>query len=250
VGCFLFDALARASPGYYFARHDEDFHRVLESILHFLRSLYDPEGLKELIHWGGPALVCAILFVETGLFVGFFLPGDSLLVTAGIFSGQNVIPLRWLLIPGILCAIAGDQLGYWIGRSAGPALYRREDSFFFRRSHLQRAHEFYERYGGRAVILARFVPIVRTFCPPVAGAAQMPYLRYLAYDTFGGIFWVGSMVLGGYLAGSRIPNISKYLHLIIGAIILLSILPPIIGILRSRRGAKAGASQSSKASGD
>lgn len=223
---------------------------MLESILHFLRSLYDPEGLKELIHWGGPALVCAILFVETGLFVGFFLPGDSLLVTAGIFSGQNVIPLRWLLVPGILCAIAGDQLGYWIGRSAGPALYRREDSFFFRRSHLQRAHEFYEKYGGRAVILARFVPIVRTFCPPVAGAAQMPYLRYLAYDIFGGIFWVGSMVLGGYLAGSRIPNISKYLHLIIGAIILLSILPPIIGILRSHRGAKAGASPSSKPSGD
>lgn len=223
---------------------------MLESILHFLRSLYDPEGLKELIRWGGPALVCAILFVETGLFVGFFLPGDSLLVTAGIFSGQNVIPLRWLLVPGILCAIAGDQLGYWIGRSAGPALYRREDSFFFRRSHLQRAHDFYEKYGGRAVILARFVPIVRTFCPPVAGTAQMPYLRYLAYDICGGIFWVGSMVLGGYLAGSRIPNIGKYLHLIVGAIILLSILPPIIGILRSHQRAGSGASPSSKPSGD
>ena len=223
---------------------------MLESILHFLRSLYDPEGLRELIRWGGPALVCAILFVETGLFVGFFLPGDSLLVTAGIFSGQNVIPLRWLLVPGILCAIAGDQLGYWIGRSAGPALYRREESFFFRRSHLQRAHDFYEKYGGRAVILARFVPIVRTFCPPVAGAAQMPYLRYLAYDIFGGIFWVGTMVLGGYLAGSRIPNIGKYIHLIIGAIILLSILPPIIGILRSRQRPAADASPRSKTSGD
>jgi membrane-associated protein len=223
---------------------------VLESILHFLRSLYDPEGLKELIRWGGPALVCTILFVETGLFVGFFLPGDSLLVTAGIFSGQNVISLRWLLIPGILCAIAGDQLGYWIGRSAGPALYRREDSFFFRRSHLQRAHDFYDKYGGRAVILARFVPIVRTFCPPVAGAAQMPYLRYFTYDIFGGMFWVGSMVLGGYLAGSRIPNIGKYLHLIIGAIILLSILPPIISIFRSYRSAKTAISSTSKTKGD
>ena len=215
---------------------------MLHSIIHFLRSLYDPEGLKTLIHSGGPALVCAILFIETGLFVGFFLPGDSLLVTAGIFSGQNVIPLRWLLIPGMLCAIAGDQLGYWIGRSAGPALYRREESFFFRRSHLQRAHDFYEKYGGRAVILARFIPIVRTFCPPVAGAAQMPYGRYLTYDIFGGIFWVGTMVLGGYVAGSRIPNIGKYLHLIIGVIILLSILPPIISILRSRRGGTAPAS--------
>lgn len=223
---------------------------MLESIFHFLRSLYDPEGLKELIRWGGPALVCTILFVETGLFVGFFLPGDSLLVTAGIFSGQNVISLRWLLIPGILCAIAGDQLGYWIGRSAGPALYSREDSFFFRRSHLQRAHDFYEKYGGRAVILARFVPIVRTFCPPVAGAAQMSYLRYFTYDIFGGIFWVGCMVLGGYLAGSRIPNIDKYLHLIIGAIILLSILPPIVSIFRSHRSAKTATSSASKYDGD
>jgi membrane-associated protein len=145
-----------------------------------------------------------------------------------------VIPLRYLLLPGILCAIVGDQLGYWIGRSAGPALYKREDSFFFRRSHLQRAHDFYEKYGGRAVILARFVPIVRTFCPPVAGAAQMRYSTYLTYDIFGGTLWIGSMLLGGYLAGSRIPNIGKYLHYIIGTIILLSILPPIIGILRSR----------------
>ena len=179
--------------------------------------------------------------METGLFVGFFLPGDSLLVTAGIFAGQNVISLRWLLVPGILCAIAGDQLGYWIGRSAGPALYRREDSFFFRRSHLQRAHEFYEKYGGRAVILARFVPIVRTFCPPVAGAAKMRYSTYLVYDIFGGTLWISSMLLGGYLAGSRIPNISRYLHLIIAAIIFLSILPPIIGILRARRKASRSA---------
>lgn len=212
---------------------------MFESILHFLRSLYDPEGLKQLVSWGGPALVCTIIFAETGLFVGFFLPGDSLLVTAGIFAGQHVISLPWLLFPGILCAIIGDQLGYWIGRSAGPALYRREDSFFFRRSHILRAREFYERYGGRAVILARFVPIVRTFCPPVAGAAQMPYSTYLLYDTFGGFFWVSSMVLGGYIAGAKIPNIGKYLHYVIAAIVFLSILPPIIGLLRSRRTAAA-----------
>jgi membrane-associated protein len=208
---------------------------LFESIFHFLRALYNPEGLRELIRSGGPPLVCLIIFVETGLFVGFFLPGDSLLVTAGIFAGQNVVPLRWLLVPGILCAIVGDQLGYWIGRSAGPALYRREDSFFFRRSHLQRAHDFYEKYGGRAVILARFVPIIRTFCPPVAGAAKMRYLTYLIYDIFGGTVWISSMLLGGYIAGSRIPNIGRYIHLIIAVIIVLSILPPIIGILRAGR---------------
>lgn len=208
---------------------------MLQSILHFLHSLYDPQGIQLLVAWGGPTLVCAIIFVETGLFVGFFLPGDSLLVTAGILAGQQLIPLRWMLLPGILCAIAGDQLGYWIGRSAGPALYRRENSFFFRRSHLQRAHEFYEKYGGRAVILARFVPIVRTFCPPVAGAAAMRYSTYLMYDIFGGTLWISSMLLGGYLAGSKIPNIGKYLHFIIAGIIFLSILPPIISILRARR---------------
>ena len=131
---------------------------MLETLLHFLRSLYDPEGLKELIRSGGAPLICGIVFVETGFFVGFFLPGDSLLITAGIFAAAGVIPLKWLLAPVMACAIVGDQIGYWIGRTLGPALYKKEDSLLFRRSHLQRAHEFYEKYGGRAVILARFVP--------------------------------------------------------------------------------------------
>ena len=207
---------------------------MLESILHFFRALYSPEGLKELIRAGGAPLVCTIVFVETGFFVGFFLPGDSLLVTAGIFSAAEVIPLKWLLLPVMLCAIVGDQIGYWIGRSAGAALYRREDSFLFRRSHLQRAHEFYEKYGGRAVILARFVPIIRTFCPPVAGAAQMPYSRYLAFDIFGGIFWVGTMILGSYSLGHLIPNIAQRIHYVIAVVIFLSILPGVISILRAR----------------
>jgi membrane-associated protein len=223
---------------------------LLETILHFLRALYRPDELTQLIHAGGPALVCAIIFVETGLFVGFFLPGDSLLVTAGILAAGGFLPLWSLLIPGILCAIVGDQLGYWIGRGAGPALYRREDSLFFRRSHLQRAHEFYEKYGGRAVILARFVPIVRTFCPPVAGAAKMPYSRYLSYDIFGGIFWVATMILGGYTLGRSIPNIGQKIHYVIGVVILLSILPAIISILRARSAASSStpAAASSRAS--
>jgi len=218
---------------------------VLHSLFHFLRSLFEPEGLKELIRTGGPLLICSIVFIETGLFVGFFLPGDSLLITAGIFAAAAAIPLpslllKWLL-PVILCAIVGDQLGYWIGRSAGPALYKREDSIFFRRSHLQRAHDFYEKYGGRAVILARFVPIIRTFCPPVAGAAKMPYGRYLTFDLFGGIFWVTATILGGYTLGRSVPNIGKYIHYVIAVVVILSVLPAIIGILKSHKTAQASA---------
>jgi membrane-associated protein len=209
---------------------------LLQSILHFLQSLYSPEGLRELIRSGGAPLVCTIVFIETGFFVGFFLPGDSLLITAGIFSYAGVIPLKWLLLPVMLCAIAGDQVGYWIGRSAGAAIYRREDSLFFRRSHLQRAHDFYEKYGGRAVILARFVPIVRTFCPPVAGAAKMPYSRYLLFDVVGGVCWISATVLGGYTLGHFVPNIGKYIHLVIGVVVVVSILPAVIGLLRSRKG--------------
>src|SRR5207249_3540932 len=214
---------------------DKESGRVLESLFHFLRSLFDPEGLRELIRSGGAPLICTIVFIETGFFVGFFLPGDSLLVTAGILSAGGVIPLRWLLIPVMLCAIVGDQIGYWIGRSAGAALYRREDSLFFRRSHLQRAHDFYEKYGGRAVILARFVPIVRTFCPPVAGAAKMPYASYLAFDICGGVFWVGAMILGGYSLGRSVPNIGERIHYVIAVIVVLSVLPAVISILRARR---------------
>ena len=208
---------------------------MFDAILHFLHELFNPEGLKELIRAGGAPLICAIVFVETGFFVGFFLPGDSLLVTAGILSAGDVIPLKWLLLPVMLCAILGDQIGYWIGRAAGSALYRREDSFFFRRSHLQRAHDFYEKYGGRAVILARFVPIVRTFCPPVAGAAGMSYPRYIIYDIFGGAIWVGTMILGGYSLGRTIPNISQRIHYVILVVIILSLLPAIISVLRARR---------------
>jgi len=208
---------------------------VLESLFHFLRSLFDPEGLRELIRSGGAPLICGIVFIETGFFVGFFLPGDSLLITAGILAAGGFLPLRWLLLPVMLCAIVGDQIGYWIGRSAGVALYKREDSFFFRRSHLQRAHDFYEKYGGRAVIFARFVPIVRTFCPPVAGAARMPYGRYVMFDIFGGIFWVGAMILGGYSLGRSVPNIGKYIHYVIAVVAVVSILPAVIGVLKSRK---------------
>ena len=203
----------------------------MESIRHLLHSIYDVEGI---IRTGGPLLVCIIVFIETGFFVGFFLPGDSLLVTAGVFSAAGVIPLKWILLPVMLCAILGDQIGYWIGRVAGVAIYKREDSFFFKRRHLQRAHDFYEKYGGSTIIMARFIPIIRTFCPPVAGAARMSYPRYLLYDIFGGAIWVGTMILGGFFLGRTIPNISQRIHYVILVVIFLSLLPAIISIVRAR----------------
>src|SRR5256884_2091185 len=160
---------------------------VLDAILQFFRALFNPDGLRELIRAGGSPLICTIVFVETGFFVGFFLPGDSLLVTAGILSAGGVIPLKLLLLPVMLCAIVGDQIGYWIGRSAGAALYRREDSFFFRRSHLQRAHDFYEKYGGGGRIFPRVVPILSIPFPPRPGAAPKPLRRCPAFHYFVGI---------------------------------------------------------------
>lgn len=205
---------------------------MLDSIQQLLHHLYDVQGL---IQWGGTLLVCLIIFVETGLFVGFFLPGDSLLVTAGVFAAAGVLDVGTLLVVVTLCAIAGDQLGYWIGHHAGQALYRREDSLFFKRRHLDRAHAYYDSYGGKTVILARFVPIVRTFCPPVAGAARMRYVRYLAYDVVGGCCWVVGLVLTGYSLGSLVPNIGQRIQWVIAVVIFLSFLPPIIGALRARR---------------
>jgi membrane-associated protein len=204
---------------------------MLELIRNLLHNLYNVQGL---IQWGGTLLVCVIVFVETGLFVGFFLPGDSLLVTAGVFSSVGTLKVGSLALLVTLCAIAGDQVGYWIGRRMGQALYRRPDSRFFKRRHLERAHEFYEKYGGKTVILARFMPIVRTFCPPVAGAAQMRYARYLAFDVVGGCLWGGGLILAGYFLGSVVPNIGQRIHWVIAAVIFLSFLPALIGAARAR----------------
>ena len=204
---------------------------MIQSALHLFHVIYNVKGL---IEWGGTLLVCVIVFVETGLFVGFFLPGDSLLVAAGVFAAAGQLHVGTLLVLVTLCAISGDQTGYWIGRQAGQALYRRKNSFFFRKKHLERAHNFYETYGGKTVIIARFVPIVRTFSSPVAGAARMTYRRFLSYDIAGGISWVGSMVLGGYFLGKMIPNIGDRIHYVIAVVVFLSLLPAIIGAWRAR----------------
>ena len=164
----------------------------------WLRTITDVQAI---IQWGGVLGVALVVFVETGLFVGFFLPGDSLLVTAGILAAAGHLDLSLLLGLTALAAIAGDQVGYGIGRRAGEALYRRPDSRWFRRSHLERAHAFYEKYGAKTIVLARFVPIVRTFAPAVAGAALMRYRRFVTYNVVGGLLWVFSMVLTGYTLG-------------------------------------------------
>lgn len=205
---------------------------MLESLRHILAQLYDVKGL---IQWGGTLLVCVIVFVETGMFVGFFLPGDSLLVTAGVFAGAGQLHLSTLLTLVALCAIAGDQLGYYIGWKAGPSLFRREESRFFKRHHLQRAHDFYERYGTKTIILARFVPIIRTFCPPVAGAARMRYRTYLLFDIVGGFLWVWSTILLGYTLGRTVPNIDKRIHYVIAAVIVVSLMPAAIHAWKSRQ---------------
>src|SRR5258708_18002900 len=204
---------------------------MIGSLSHFFHYIFNVQGLVES---GGTLLVCLIVFIETGFFVGFFLAGDSLLVIAGVFAGNGNLNLAKLLLLVPLCAIVGDQIGYWIGRKAGQALYRREDSFIFRKGHLERAKQFYEKYGGKTVIMARFMPIVRTFCPPVTGAAMMPYPRYVTYDIVGGYLWVGSMILGGYFLCRQAKNIRAHIHYVISAVIFFVVLPPVISVLRAK----------------
>jgi membrane-associated protein len=180
--------------------------------------------VRALIAWGGILGITAVIFVETGLFFGFFLPGDSLLVTAGILAAAGELNIIALLIFPALAAVVGDQTGYVIGRQAGSALSYRYARFA---KHIERAHEFYEKYGAKTIVIARFVPIVRTFVPAVAGAARMNYPTFVTYNIIGGLLWVFSTTLLGYTVGSLIPNIERYLHLVIGVVVLISLLPAV-----------------------
>jgi membrane-associated protein len=204
----------------------------MDTLHELLSRLYDVEAI---IRWGGLAMICAIVFAETGLMVGFFLPGDSLLVTAGVFAAAGHLDVYSMLILVTLCAVVGDQLGYFIGQKTGPALFTREDSLLFKRSHVLRAQAFYEKYGAKTIVIARFVPVVRTFAPVVAGVGQMNYRRFVRYNVFGGILWVASMILTGYLIGTAVPDINEHIHVVIAVVIFLSILPAIIEVMRSRR---------------
>lgn len=195
----------------------------MEIIQEFFSRLYH---FDELIRWGGYLALFLIVFVETGLLAGFFLPGDSLLVAAGLVAALDPKINIWMLnLLLSIAAILGDTTGYWIGYYLGPKIFNREDSLFFHKDHLLRTQKFYEKYGAKTIVLARFVPIVRTFAPTVAGVGRMEYRKFLAYNILGGIGWVMSMTLAGYFLGRFIPDIDKQIHWIVLIVITLSFLP-------------------------
>lgn len=203
-------------------------------ILHeFFSHLYK---FNELIRWGGYTVMFIIVFAETGLLAGFFLPGDSLLVTAGVLAAVDGVLNIWML-NGVLiaAAILGDTAGYWIGYHLGPKLFSKSNSVFFHKDHLARTQNFYDKHGPKTIVIARFVPIVRTFAPTVAGVGRMNYRKFLAYNIAGGTGWVLSMTLGGYFLGRSIPNLEKQIHWVILIVIFLSLLPILKEWLDHRR---------------
>jgi membrane-associated protein len=199
--------------------------------------------LKSLIEAVGYVGLFAIVFAESGLFFGFFLPGDSLLFTAGFLASQGLFELPVLIVLLSIAAITGDSVGYWCGEKFGRKLFTREDSIWFHKKHLITAHEFYERHGGKAIILARFLPAVRTFVPIVAGMGRMSYRKFLFYNVFGGLFWVISMTVGGYfltdairrLFGISEKDIDKVLIPVVLVIIVVSGLPTMIHLYKENR---------------
>src|SRR3954470_8917291 len=205
----------------------------MQSLIDFFHRLINA---RELIQWGGTVGLTAIIFAETGLLFGFFLPGDSLLVTAGLLAATTGVFNVWLL--GLLLTVAsivGNTAGYAIGKATGPRLFSRDNSLLFNKKHLYRAHEFYEKHGGKTVIIARFMPIVRTFVPVVAGMGQMGSRRYTMFNVVGGVAWVWSMLFIGYFLGRYIPGVDQHIETVILIVIVVSLLPGIISWLKARR---------------
>ncbi len=206
---------------------------MIDTFREFFSNLYH---FQDLIRWGGATVLIIIVFAETGLLAGFFLPGDSLLVTAGLLCAiDGELNVGFLMVTLSIAAILGDSTGYAIGKFMGAKLYKKEDSFFFRKSHLEKTHAFYEKYGAKTIVIARFVPIVRTFAPTVAGVAEMPYVKFITYNILGGILWVVSMLGTGYFLARSIPDVEKKIHYIILIVIFLSLLPIAKEIWHSRK---------------
>ena len=193
----------------------------------------DPMAILQTGSYVGIAL---LVFAESGLLIGMFLPGDSLLFAAGLLAASDFFSLGHLMMIVVAAAILGDSAGYWFGKKIGDHLYEREDSRFFKKEYLKRTERFYQKYGGRALILARFVPIVRTLTPILAGAGSMTYRKFLSYNIIGGILWGAGMVVLGFLLGSVIPNSEKYVLPISLVIIVISLLPILINLARGKRG--------------
>ena len=207
-----------------------------------LRELFaNLSDLPALIKWAGYFGLTAIVFAETGLLVGFFLPGDSLLVTAGLVSARGMLNVYYLGIMLNIAAAAGNSFGYLIGRMTGPRIFTREDSLLFNKKHVFRAQEFYARHGRKAIVLAQFMPIVRTFSPVIAGVGQMPYRQFLVISVLGTVIWVWSMLFTGYFLGTYIPGIDQHIEILILTVIFVSILPAIISWWRERKKTKAAA---------
>lgn len=197
----------------------------------------DPESL---IRTFGTLGLFLIVFAESGLLVGFFLPGDSLLLTAGLLASQGVLNFPVILVGCFVAAVVGDQVGYAFGARVGPALFRRPNSRFFKRSHLERAHRYFEEQGPKTVVLARFVPIVRTFTPVLAGVSQMRYRQFVTYNVVGGLLWAVGVTTVGYLLGEAVPDIDKYIVPIVAVILVASVVPIGREVLRLRKEGSAG----------
>ena len=202
----------------------------MEWLKHLVHQLTD---VKMLVRVGGLSAMTAIVFAETGLMIGFFLPGDSLLFTAGAIAAQGYFSIWTVNLLLMAAAIVGDTVGYWIGRRAGPALFNKPRSRFFNPVHLKRAHDFYEKHGGKTIVLARFMPIIRTFAPVVAGMGRMNYLRFVSFNVFGGIFWVALTTFSGYFLG-RVPWIERHFEMVVVFVVFLSILPGIIAFAQEK----------------
>lgn len=194
---------------------------------------------ETLIETFGTLGVFVIVFAESGLLVGFFLPGDSLLFTAGLLASQGFSNIGVLMVGCSVSAIVGDQVGYLIGRRAGPALFRRPDSRFFHKKNAERARAYFEEHGSKTIILARFVPVVRTFAPVVAGVGQMDYRRFVTFNVVGGVLWGAGVTLAGYVLGSSIPDVDRYLLPIIALIVAVSFVPVLRELWKARRTSRA-----------
>ena len=204
---------------------------VLFDLLHQLKSYLDPRTIVA----AGYFVLIFEVYGETGLAAGFFLPGDSLLVVAGLFAARGDLSVFVLLGTLFVAAVTGDAVGYYSGLKLGPRLFTKQESRFFKPSHIAKATAFYTKYGGKTIIIARFVPIVRTFAPIVAGAAQMPYRKFIVFNLVGGFLWVFSMILTGYFLGSVIPDLDKHIEWVVIIVVALSLVPPALEFWKAHR---------------
>ncbi len=205
----------------------------MDGIFHFLKQLVNPESI---IHYGGIYLLLFVVFAETGLFVGFFLPGDSLLFTAGLLCSTHIIALHpsVLVILIIIAAVAGNMLGYAFGRKVGPLLFKRKSGFFFRQEHLVTANEFYKKHGKKTIVLSRFLPIVRTFAPIIAGIVKLDYKKFILYSFVGAFFWVNILVLAGFFLGLYVPETKDYLGYIVIFLIVITSIPFLVNSFKNK----------------